>query len=947
MVMRSIVIVLTLLLASLSVAQESCVFLENGKNGAKARRPMGLIRKSQGLPQQQLPASLLGDYPNINISESFAADQNETSIAISPIDPKRILVGANDYRSFNTLWKFLSTDGGITWNAKELNPATNLVVATDPSVAFNTDGTAFYAYGRLDNAGIPYPRNDVALYRSTDGGDEFGNPFIVTSDTTQPNSAQKLADKYYLAVDRNPASPFKNRIYVAWAEYQSSLSSIKCSYSSDNGVTWSSPLDVAGQSKFQCPIPATAPNGDLFITYINLYGLDTNIYVARSTDGGKTIASRKVVGTYSNLGRPYPPGSSDPHPIIKGHLRVNSFPSIAIDNSAVHSGRIYIVWASKGADERHHIMLSMSSDTGNNWSVPKPIEEDFSPAYTDKFFPWVAVDNTSGDVGVVFYDSRKDAPANQLVDAYMAHSNDGGNTFAIARISDMPFNPSIAGSTDSLTGGDTLSFFGDYNGLAANDSTWYPVWTDSRSGYDQDIYTAIVLPYAPSAVKNLGVAEMIDHSASVAWQYDDVTPFGRPLDDFHFRVRRTDGGVDVVRDRFSHNFTDASVAPNTSYTYTVQVVTGSGDTSITKSVMFVPRSSIVSEPPVIISSTALSDGFSVTFRVPSKTEGGNDLSGLNKMYFYLDSELADSINLLQSMKGLEFEKSFTRTIGTFTLFEAICRVKSEAGKQYDSKRSVPVWLYAGEALQSYSESFQDSKNVFSPFAWDTTSYNGQLSSRYMNDSLPGVNYKDNISSWFALPPVSISDGTKTLEFDHIAIVGTTDTAFVEVSTDNGVHFSGIRSFNRTYHPSWMNSILTSSPVSEALPMSPYIGKGAITRFRLQTASSSDDGWYIKNIKYSDALKVEHKEISALRFSLHPNPVHEGRVCEVNFMLRNSGPVSLTLYNILGEEVEQLMDKRHVENGEYSYRFDVAEAGSYYLMLETPDGSAALKCIVLP
>ena len=143
--MRSLVILVFLLLSSAAMAQESCVFLQQSvKQGSKARRLKGLILMVDQSQQQQLPPSTLGEYPNINISEAFAADQNETSVAISPTDPNRILVGANDYRSFNALWKFLSTDGGLNWTAASLNPATNLGVATYPPVACKTNGEAFY-----------------------------------------------------------------------------------------------------------------------------------------------------------------------------------------------------------------------------------------------------------------------------------------------------------------------------------------------------------------------------------------------------------------------------------------------------------------------------------------------------------------------------------------------------------------------------------------------------------------------------------------------------------------------------------------------------------------------------------------------------------------------------------------------------------------------------------
>jgi hypothetical protein len=943
--MRSFFIFAFLLVFSAAMAQESCVFLEPGKKGAKARRPMGLIKKISQLPQQQVPPSVFGEYPNINISEAFAADQNETSVAISPTDPKRILVGANDYRSFNALWKFLSTDGGLNWVAASLNPATNLAIATDPAVAFNTNGDAFYTYGRIDNGGSPYPRNDIAAYRSTDGGDSFGNPFIVTSDTSKPNNAQVLADKYYLAIDKSATSSFKNRVYVTWAEYSAGLSSIMMSYSSNNGVSWSAKKDVAGQSKFQAPIPAAGPNGDVYLTYLNLYNLDTNIYFARSSDGGNTITKREVVGKYSNLGRPYPPSSSDPHPIIKGHLRVNSFPSIAVDNSPKHSGRIYIVWASKGSDGRHHILLSTSDDKGNSWSVPKQIESDNSPSPTDKFFPWIAIDDKTGDVGVVFYDSRMDAPTNQLTDAFMAHSNDGGATFAIARISDVSFNPSVAGSTDSLTDGDTLSFFGDYNGIAGNDSIWYPVWTDSRSGYDQDIYTALVRPYAPVVVKNFVVTENESNLPILSWEYTGKTAFGRELTDHHFLLTRSDGGINKILGKDIRQYIDSTVAPNTTYTYTLQAV--SGDTSLRRVVLFSPKASLTSLPPDIHSSSAMADGFSVTFRVPSKSEAGTDIKGLQKIYFFIDDVLIDSVNTNDSQKGFEFEKFFVKASGTFSRFEATCRVRTESGQLLDSKRSAPVWLYAGSPLDSYSESFQDSKTTFTPFAWDTTSYNGQLSSRYMNDSLPGVNYQSGVDSWFTLPPVTISDGTKTLEFDHIALVATSDSAVIEVSSDNGVHFSELRYYNKTYSPNWTSSLLTSSARGETVSMKHLMGQSVTSRFRLKTSSSSEDGWFIKNIKYSDALRTGSIASSNIHFESHPNPLRINSTSEVTFSIERAGKISLRVYDMLGRKVKSLMSNRFVEEGEYSYRFTIEQTGSYYLLLETQEGKATTKCIVLP
>jgi hypothetical protein len=278
---------------------------------------------------------------------------------------------------------------------------------------------------------------------------------------------------------------------------------------------------------FQGPIPACGPNGELYITYADRDSLTKRILAARSTDGGSSFAPQVIVSTYRELG-PVIPDNFSGHPVIKDRVETNSFPSIAVDRSNLHQGRIYITWCGRSADSSAHVFLSTSDDSGQTWTTPRFIDNDSSAIRTDKCFPWIAVDQSSGDVGVTFYDSRNDPDSNILVDDYLTLSTDGGQTFTARRISNASSDPRICRDTNY---GDIL-FFGDYISLDAMDSVWYPAWTDTRSDSDQDIYVSVVQPYEPMPVMNLASHDTTigGKTATVlTWNYNPETTFRFPL----------------------------------------------------------------------------------------------------------------------------------------------------------------------------------------------------------------------------------------------------------------------------------------------------------------------------------------------------------------------------------------------------------------------------------
>ena len=104
---------------------------------------------------------------------------------------------------------------------------------------------------------------------------------MATSGLGEGDDSVGLIDKMYMAIDNNPNSPYRDRIYAVWAQYPSdgSDSPTMFSYSDDHGNSWTTPKEISGKSQKLCPItfsartdfscdesqfnmPFVAPNGD-------------------------------------------------------------------------------------------------------------------------------------------------------------------------------------------------------------------------------------------------------------------------------------------------------------------------------------------------------------------------------------------------------------------------------------------------------------------------------------------------------------------------------------------------------------------------------------------------------------------------------------------------------------------------------------------------------------
>jgi Neuraminidase (sialidase) len=312
----------------------------------------------------------------------------------------------------------------------------------------------------------------MAVAKSTDGGKTYPTVTYFSYE----GGGNHFNDKPMITTDTNPASKFRDRVFVAWnaASGGSTGGGIRVASSPDGtNFTVTRADDPNGPGRAIGAVPFVGPGGELYVAW-NDYSANT-IAFNRSFDGGATWDRQRVVAT-----KTIPFDIAVPAESFRGAL---VYPSCAADTSTgPHRGRLYCSWMDLTPAKNTDILVSFSDDKGLSWSAPSPVTDQlFSPV--DRFNHWLAADPVTGDVNVSFYDTRNDTTGSRyMTDIYLSQSTDGGATWSLpnTRVSSVSSNEHDCGGVFPCNAINYGNQQGDYSGLASYGGVSHPVWTDSR-----------------------------------------------------------------------------------------------------------------------------------------------------------------------------------------------------------------------------------------------------------------------------------------------------------------------------------------------------------------------------------------------------------------------------------------------------------------------------------
>lgn len=382
---------------------------------------------------------------------------SEPSVAVNPVHPKQVVVAYQVPASIA-----YSTDAGAHWNlAANVSPK-NLKVSGDPSVTFDVHGHAIFCYigfnklGTFNYWGHGTTLNGIYIRRSLDGGKTWEpNPITVIEQPQKPHIP--MEDKPYIVADVSHG-PYSGNLYLAWTRWSLKDSRMVFSRSTNDGLTWSVPVEIDQQPGLPRDDNGAIEGFDGAVgadsTLYAVWSLGDDIQFTVSRDGGQSFSKvRNIIHTAPIMFA------------VQDFERANGFPQIAVDprSGDFQHAHLYVTWS----DYRNgdiDVFCSSSMDGGKTWSGPVRVNNDPVHDGADQFYQWLTVDPVTGAVSIIFYDRRHD-PENRRTTVTLARSTDDGRTFTNYAWSTQPFTASG-------------EFMGDYSGIASYNDRIYGAWTE-------------------------------------------------------------------------------------------------------------------------------------------------------------------------------------------------------------------------------------------------------------------------------------------------------------------------------------------------------------------------------------------------------------------------------------------------------------------------------------
>jgi hypothetical protein len=440
----------------------------------------------------------------LSISAGSTGARSESDIRIDYWHPTRIIAASNAIISGGAQAQYYSSNSGATWGRTTLPFFSGDTSHSDPTVDWTSDGTAWST-----TIGVHSSSLSMRAYKSTDGGATW------TADATF-SGTQTSSDKQLIWADHSASSPFKDYLYAIWHNGNPAFMNRR----SGPAGSWGTPIQVSGAESSGTCIggDVTTNSAGVVFAFWPTTG-NSKIFMVKSTDGGSTYSTPQLVAPTLDGYDIGVPSFANRRALI--YVSVGAY-----KNVAAVKDNVYVSWtdlsgasgctvpanepgSSVSSTCKTRIWFTRSTNGGSTWETPRMVNNQSTR--NDQFNQRLVVDETTGRLGIIYYDTANDA-GRKKTDVFFQSSVDDGVTWTSAQ-------RVTSGMTDeTLAGSDSGNQYGDYNGLSGYNSTFFPTWTDRSASTQEQIWTngtstaACVAPATPAGLVAVGGQARVDLS---------------------------------------------------------------------------------------------------------------------------------------------------------------------------------------------------------------------------------------------------------------------------------------------------------------------------------------------------------------------------------------------------------------------------------------------------
>jgi hypothetical protein len=436
---------------------------------------------------------------NVDVSQRHL-NESEEAIAVNPTNPRNIVtvtnIGHAEAGLTAGMFEGVSFDGGKTWTRKLIGLGAGDPLGDaccDPSLSFDRYGNLFltYLYESEDEVPVALSTNDgltfhvIANISKADlpgkksGGDNRGLFRFVD----QPTITAAENEVWVVFNVGGPMAATGARVHGLGKV--GAFTPIEVVPGTNNCTYGDVAIGPSGQVMQACTLTESGQGGGKIFVNVDPDGLGPAGF------GDRIFVTQTHVGGFDFI--PAQPDRS-----------VDAEPGLAWDRTGgPHAGRVYLVYTREHPNESNNtdIYVRHSGDNGATWSAPVRVNDDHTA--NSQFLPKISLDPTTGDIAVVWYDSRNDLGTGGPGDTDGIPNDDAQFWGAFSANGGTSFTRNIqisAGTSNSRDSGNGIDY-GDYTGLSFYGGIAHPAWSDNSNStgnnpdgalHQLDIYTAAV-----------------------------------------------------------------------------------------------------------------------------------------------------------------------------------------------------------------------------------------------------------------------------------------------------------------------------------------------------------------------------------------------------------------------------------------------------------------------